>query len=71
MRFKIARIQEGLGQIVHDLAVGGVVTLMLLHDVGEDVPILRQGEGFHRLQTGEGLEAEFRDVTEEDISDTR
>ena len=41
----------GLVQVVHDLAVGGIVALMLLHDVGEGVHIGRLGKGLDGLQS--------------------
>ena len=61
---EILRIEIGAGQVVHDLAVGGQVPLMPLHHPAENVPVLRQGKAFHRLQAGEGLEAELADKAE-------
>ena len=54
-------IQIGLGEVVHDLSVGRAVSLVHLHDAGEDVPVLRQGKAPDRLHRGEGLEAELRE----------
>ena len=64
-RAEIRRIEIGPLQIVHDLPIRAVVALMLLHDVGEDIHILRiVCEGLDGLHAWEGLESEFRRITE-------
>ena len=37
---------------------------MLLHHIGEHVPVLGEGKAFDGFHTGEGLEAEFRHIPE-------
>ena len=64
---KIIRIQEGLLHVVHDLSIRGLIALMLFHHIGENIPVLRQGEGLHRFQRGEGLEAKFRHIPEKEF----
>ena len=56
---QVPGIQVMLGQVVQDLAVGGRIALMLLHDIGEDVPVRGQGEAFNGLHLREGLEPEL------------
>ena len=64
---KGARVQIGLLEIIHDLAVCGAVALVLLHHIGEDVPVLRLREGFHRLHQRERLETKLRYIAEEEF----
>ena len=61
---ELGGIEEGLGEIAQDLAVGTCVSLVQLHNAGEYVSVLGQGDGVDSLLTGEGLEAELGEVTE-------
>ena len=63
-RAEIVRIEIHLGEVEGDTAVGGGVALVLFHHIGKDVALLRQGEALHRLQAGEGLEAELGHIAE-------
>ena len=47
-RIEIIRIQEELLHVIHDLAVGGSISLMLLHHIGKDIPVLRNRKRLHR-----------------------
>ena len=60
-------IEVGLGQVFGDAPVGGGVALVLLHDVGEGVAVLRLGEALDGVHAGEGLEAELRGVAEQEL----
>ena len=40
---------------------------MLLHNIGKNIPVFRKGKALNRRHTGERLEPEFADVTEEMI----
>ena len=46
---KIVGIEEGLAQVVHDLSVGRLISLVFLHDIGENVPVPGLGEGLDGL----------------------
>ena len=41
---------------------------MLFHNIGENIPVFRLGEGLYRLQGREGLEAELGNITEKEFS---
>ena len=65
---KAAGIQIGGRQIIQDLAVGRHIPLVHLHDPGKNIPILRLRKTLHGLQTGEGLETEFRQIAEPEFA---
>lgn len=46
---KIIGIEEGLSQIIHDLSIGRLVSLVFLHDIGENIPVFRLCKGLHSL----------------------
>ena len=60
---KILRVQIGLGDIVHNFAVGGSIPLVHLHHPGVNVPVALIRKPADCLQGREGLEAELREET--------
>ena len=63
-RVKVRGIQEGLFQVIHDFAIGRGVALVLLHHIGENIPVLRPGEALTGLEGWEGLKPELRYIAE-------
>ena len=61
---EVRRIQKSLLHVIHNLAVGTGVPLMLLHHIGKNIPVLRQGEGFTGFQRREGLKTKLRHIPE-------
>ena len=66
--FKGGRQLVRLLHVAHDDTVGIVVALVLLHDVGEQVAVLRQSESFDGLHGREGLESELGQITEAEFT---
>ena len=61
---EILRIPVGCRQVIHNLSVGRRISLVHLHHLGENIPVLRLRKRTDRLHTGERLEAELRKETE-------
>ena len=61
---EVGRIKEGICKVANYLSVGACVSLVALHNTGEDVSILGESELFNSLKTREGLEAELGEVAE-------
>jgi len=56
---EVFRVLEHLPDIVQNFIVGGVVFLMLFHDVGKNIQVFFAGESFDGFQTRERLNAKF------------
>ena len=61
-------IAERLREVGENLAVRRLIALVALHYATEDVAVIRQGELLDRFQAREGLKAEFRRITEEELA---
>ena len=61
---EIRRVQKRLLHIVHNLAVGAGIPLVLFHHIRKNIPVLRQCKRLACLQGGESLKAELRHVPE-------
>ena len=61
-------VEVHLGQVGDNPAVGGGVALVLLHHIGEDIPVFGSGEGLDGFHAGEALETELGDVAEQVVA---
>ena len=64
---KAAGIQERLLHIIHDLSICRLVSLMLLHHIGENIPVFRLRKSLAGLQRWKRLEAKFGKITEMEL----
>ena len=65
---EVIRVQEGLLHVVHYLAVRGGIALMLLHNIREDIAVLRECKRLDGLKRRERLEAELREEAEIELA---
>ena len=67
---KIVRVLVGLLEVIQDFSVGSVISLMLFHYIGEDVPVLRiiADSLLHCFDRREGLESELGKIAETVLS---
>ena len=63
-RLKAGGVEEHLLQIGQDEHAAPGAALVALHHVGEQVPVLRLGEGLHRGEAGQAFKAELGEVAE-------
>ena len=57
---KAAGIEIIVRQITQQLFVSGAALLVIIHDPGQEIPVLRGAEGLNGLHTGQAFKAVFR-----------
>ena len=62
--FKAAGIEIVVGEIAQNISVAALAFLMVFHDPGEAVPVLRGSKGFHGFHGRKTFKAVFRTKTE-------
>lgn len=63
---KVVRVFVGLLEVIHDLSVCRVISLMFLHYIGENIPVLRvvADPFLYSFYRREGLETKFGKIAE-------